>query len=205
MNNKFQLVVLLVFSLKLSAQQADLRNYNENKSARGTYIGASAGINNPAGLIGFRLNQGLTRKTMLDLGIGFGSWGTKISAAAILNADKERGIVPVLGLTYASGIEKLSLDSMDMINNNLPNKPVERINIDAKLQPTIAANLGIQWQFYSKKGNRIFADFGYTLYLGGGNISYKPEGYQPTDFTDAVIKFLRPGGIMVGLSYVWLR
>jgi len=200
---KLLIVFAICASANIYAQQLNINEYQKSSTKKPTLIGFSLGLNNPSGILGVRINSGISNNSMIDIGAGVGSWGYKLSSGIILMADKDKGLTPVLGLSYATGLEDLEFKGADVKNNNSMPSVIEVKDVTLNLKPAIAANIGAQWQFYSKSGNRGFLEFGYSFLMAGGGVEVKENGYSLTNEYENVIKFLRPGGLILGFTYMW--
>lgn len=204
-------VWLTIVGSGLFAQRELTNNYGEKPRDMKTLLGITGGLNNPGGLVGIRLQTPLNVNLMGDFSAGIGSWGYKAGAGLVFNAQKERGLTPVIGLAVATGISDFPLENVDIkYTSSQIGVPVilTNQNVSVKLPPRFLLNLGAHWQVYSSKGNRFFFEFGYSIPLIAPDVSINNANdgvgtKELVELNKRVFNFISPGGLMLGFNYLW--
>lgn len=205
------LFVCLLVGSNIQAQRPTAQDYERVPRDMKTLLGITSGINNPGGLLGIRLQAPLNLNILADVTAGLGSWGYKIGTGLVFNAQKQKGLTPFVGLAMATGINDFPLENVDVTytSNQIGQSVIlSNQNISVKLPPRILLNLGGQIQVYSSKGNRFFFEFGYSIPIIAEPVSvnnaFDGVGTKGlVDLNKQIFNLISPGGIMLGLNYLW--
>ncbi len=190
MKKQFLALVFGAFAMTAFSQTTVTTNGGVS-TGKGTYLGISTGINSPSGAIGLRLDSKLSDKVMLGVGAGLGSWGYKISFTGYYQTPSNW--CPMFGIGRASGAPEVPITIQES------GKLDRTININ--LDPVTYANLGVQKQWFTNKGNRLFIELGYCFAFN--NNAFKPvnPAEKLSVETRQVINFISPGGLIAAFGF----
>jgi len=194
MKKQFLTLVGLLMGLGLFAQNSVGSGGAVNPSAQkgAFYLGLGTGINSPSGMIGLRLDAKVTEKLMLGVAAGIGSWGTKVSANAYFITPSNW--CPMIGIGHTSGIDSIALEMGVQNKAGFQQVPVQ-------LKPVNVINLGVHKQWFTKRGNRLFLELGYSVNVT--NSIYRelnPVKYPLTAESRQLIRFMSPGGLIASFG-----
>jgi hypothetical protein len=156
------------------------------------YWGFGSGINNLTGVIGLRLDAVISEKIMLSAGAGFGGWGYKLSLSGIYRTKSNWN--PMIGVARATGIDAIPLKLEVMEGGYTRNR-----DVTVELRPVTTLNFGVEKQWFTKKGNRIYIDLGYSLSgFESPLFTIKTPGVVVTEDGKNSIRVISPGGLILG-------
>ncbi len=165
-------------------------------SDKGSYLGVGAGINDATGILGIRFDAKISPKILLGVGAGIGGWGAKISFNAAYQTPSNWN--PFVSLTRSTGIDSLPT----MLEARRDGGPTFTQKITLQYNPVNTLNLGVQKQWFSRRGNRFFLNLGYAFALNTDR-SYlvKTPNTELSDVAIQTMKIIAPGGLIIGLGY----
>lgn len=163
---------------------------------RNSFLGLSAGINNPAGMIGMRFDTRIAPKLMGTVNLGLG-WGVKTSLGVVYQPKQGSGWCPFISISHTTGadsiVSKLQVQQASAVVMK---------DVAADFKPINTLNLGFERQWIGSKGNRFFLTLGYSFALHNGDVYELYNKAEPLTKASALgLKLQSPGGIMVGLGY----
>ena len=181
--------ILLVFTSVLFAQDS-LKN-SKAKQLPQAYIGIGAGINNYCGLIGIGANFYLVDDICLRVGAGIGTWGSKLTAGVKYEKRDEKGWGCGISLSSCSGGVEQNLTNKNKQTHTIVN--LLRVN-------TINLTGTYSWVFHNK--NRFYIETGYSI---GVTDKYYEEknGRELSDFQTRFVHLMKPGGIIIGIGFLF--
>jgi len=190
------LVTIIVITNNIAFSQTN--KYDEAPKSPSFYFGLGTGINVNTGLTGIKLGARLNESTLVEASAGIGSWGNKFGLGVVLNAKNPASWCPVISISRATGIDKLSTNLEFKNALGATNKR----DIDVTLNPATLFNISMQRQWIRPKGNRIVLELGYSILFAGSEYSVAlNQGEKLSDASEKVMNSLKPGGIMIGFSY----
>jgi hypothetical protein len=190
------LVTIIVITNNIAFSQTN--KYDEAPKSPSFYFGLGTGINVNTGLTGIKLGARLNESTLVEASAGIGSWGNKFGLGVVLNAKNSASWCPVISISRATGIDKLSANLEFKNALGATNKR----DIDITLNPATLFNISMQRQWIRPKGNRIVLELGYSILFAGSEYSVAlNQGEKLSDASEKVMNSLKPGGIMIGFSY----
>ncbi len=159
------------------------------------YLGLSAGINNPNGLIGLNAEYALP-KFSFSVGLGEGTWGNKFGFEAKTYFDNyTTGWALGVNLTHSTGISNFKTQQHDE-----QGKVLQDITMNFSSQQTLGLMLYHYWKM-GKKQNRFHLAFGYCAGLHAEQYSVvSPANVILSSFDKNVYHFISPGGITLSLG-----
>lgn len=195
--------IFLLSGLSASVWAQQGTQKEKNTTCKKTFLGIQTGINNHNGIIGLSLEQALAPQWTIGAGIGTGSWGTKVFAEGRYYFHDACYSRTALGMafTYAPGFSGLSLNDV----------PTNYGDVDVKLIGDPVANLGLSfyrfWSLGRKKSSKFYITFGYSIRLNdlqyrlGQETLARYPGIRMTDDAERAVRFIAPGGLIVGLGF----
>lgn len=190
MKKHLTLAVLAITSFFFSARAQD------NFKLRQTFLGLGTGINNNCGLLGIGLEQFVTEKISLFGAAGVGSWGGKVTGGARFYLEGKTGSAFGVSYSAATGGKDAEVEIEAMVNNT---KQKVKEKFDFKQVSVINLTWLKYWQVGDK--SRFNLELGYSINLSGENNYTSKTGLQLTDQSKAVMNFLQPGGLVIGLGF----
>lgn len=198
---KLTLVFVLIALSVTSFAQKNNKGYKSGKGGRNNfscpklYIGVTAGIENPGGLIGFNVDVPVTQKFSLSGNAGLSSWGYKAGLEGrFYFGECNRSWALGAGVTYNTGLKNFS--------TTLPTTYGDAtvlLNLNPKTNVFFAVhkffNLG-------KSGHRFNIMAGYSMRLDDDNYTILNNYTLTTDGEDAM-RILAPGGVMIGFGFTF--
>lgn len=195
---KLTLVFLLI---ALSVTSFAQRGY-KGKSSKGRrnnyecpklYIGVTAGIENPGGLVGFNIDVPVTQRFSLSGSAGFSSWGYKAGGEGrFYFGDCNRSWALGAGVTYNTGLSNLSM--------TLPTTYGDA-TVLVDLKPKTNVFFAVHKFFnLGRNGHRFNIMAGYSMRLDDDNYTIL-NNYELTTEGEDVMRVLAPGGLMIGFGF----
>lgn len=161
--------------------------------AQKSYVTLGTGLNNYNGLIGLGLDLRLADQASLRMGAGLGTWGTKVGAGFVLNADTSGDWKFAIGYSSCSGLKDFKTE--------LEVKGGTKKIVTMDLYRVGTFNLSAIRSWKMKNDNRFNLEFGYAIATGGSTFYKVKDGSTLTENTKKVMDILRPGGFVFALSY----
>ncbi|MEI8278276.1 MAG: hypothetical protein WCG87_00860 [Bacteroidota bacterium] len=202
--NRVTLIALLLLSAcsqRVCAQDQDdeemhlRRRIHAHDKRDGNYpvvfLGASSGINNENGALGFNLDFPLAKKVSFSSGFGASTWGTKVfSEARYYLKNGYKGWAIGGGASYSTGNNSFKGRMQTVAGSR------ERVTLDLHPIPDLFLAFYKFWNI-GKRYNRLFIDFGWSVPLE--NVTYRQISGPPLDSKghDRLL-LLSPGGLIVG-------
>ena len=202
-----KIILTIAVSLSFMSAFADGPFFVEPGSERGAkrvkgwapfYLGLSGGINNPAGFLGLDLNMPVSKHVLLGAGAGFSTWGDKlhVDAKYFIHSTTPSWAFGG-GFTYALG-EKNFKTTMDTEDGSGYDRS-EEVTVNQKAQSNLFVAAYRYWNLGRQK-NKCYLEMGYSIPLN--TVSYEQVNGDPmTSTSDAAMKLLAPGGIILGFGF----
>lgn len=157
------------------------------------FLGVGSGIaNSSTGIFGLRFDARVGDKVILGVGAGISSWGPKVSFSAYYQTASNW--CPMITIGSALGADSIPL-SQELVDGTTK-------TVDMKLDPVNSLSLGVEKQWFTKRGNRFYLDLGYAISFAQS----KPfRTLDPTEKlsvnSDRIMQVIAPGGIVIGFGY----
>lgn len=156
------------------------------------YLGASTGINNENGAMGFNVDFPLAKKVSFSAGFGASTWGTKVFSEAryYINKTGYKGWAIGGGASYSTGNNHMNVRLETVASKK------GRVTLDVHPIPNVFFAFYKFWNI-GRRYNRLFVDFGWSVPLE--SVTYKQVGGYPiTQKSRDFLTFLSPGGLIIG-------
>ncbi|MES2629888.1 MAG: hypothetical protein V4616_13060 [Bacteroidota bacterium] len=160
------------------------------------FLGVGSGINAATGFFGARVDVKIAERFTLGAGIGSGTWGTKVSLTATYVPASRW--CPVVSIGRADGIKDLHLST----NNN---SAIANVTINGNAVNYIS--LGVERQWYTRRGNILRLDLGYAVRASSGalftqvNDPLNPPTAEQQRAVKASMNAIAPSGIVLSFCY----
>lgn len=159
------------------------------------YLGTSTGIDNYSGMIGIGAEIGFSPQATARLGVGIGSWGTKHTIALKYEDRMKTGWGYGVGFSSASGIKNLDLELRTTTGTRT-------VSIDLYRASSLNFFASRNWLLKNGK-NRFILDLGYAVPLTNKNFYMLNDGSELSPDEDTLVRIIRPGGIIVGIGFMF--
>ncbi len=190
MKKHFFLSLIAITGFLFSAQAQD------DFKLKQTFLVFGTGINNNCGLLGIGLEQFVSEKISLFGAAGIGTWGAKVTGGARFYLDGKTGSAFGVSYSAATGGKDVEVEIEAMVNNT---KQKVKEKFDLKQVSAINLTWMKHWQVGNK--SRFNLELGYSINMSGENNYTSKSGLLLTDESKAVMNFLQPGGIIIGLGF----
>lgn len=215
MKNKLFILICIFMCSHVAFAQYESPYKNESSSVSSFenpnfYLGFGTGLNYKTGILGLSLAYRMAPKTLVELNMGYGVYGSKIGIGGVFNVVEKGAWCPSLSFSRASGGSELPLTvEVEVPSSNNTATTDTKIN----LSPMFTLTPGVQRQFISKKGNRFVLEFGFAIPLNTATQEFaesfaEVNGVQvPTSLLKfsstqkSIFKALDPAGLSLGLCY----
>jgi hypothetical protein len=216
MKNKILFGILVLFCSQFAYAQYEYPYKNESATSASSnpnfYLGIGTGLNYKTGAIGLSLAYRMAPKTLVELNMGIGGYGSKIGLGGVFNVIEKGTWCPSLSFSRASGGSDLPLTvevEVPSSNGTATAKTDTKIN----LSPMFTLTPGVQRQFISKNGNRFILEFGFAIPLNTATQEFAESMAEvngvmvPTSMLKfssvqkTAFKLLDPAGLSLGLCY----
>lgn len=198
---KLTLVLVLVALSFTSFAQRGYKGYKSSKGGRNNYecpklyIGVTAGIENPGGLVGFNIDVPVTQRFSLSGSVGLSSWGYKAGGEGrFYFGDCIRSWALGAGVTYNTGLSNVSMTLPTTYGD-----ATVLLDLNPKTNVFFAVhkffNLG-------KNGHRFNIMAGYSMRLDDDNYKIL-NNYELTTAGDDALRIAAPGGLMIGFGFTF--
>ncbi len=196
------ILVLVLIALSLTSfAQRSYKGYKSGKGGRNNYecpklyIGVTAGIENPAGLVGFNIDVPVTQRFSLSGSAGLSSWGYKAGGEGrFYFGDCNRSWALGAGVTYNTGLSNVSMTLPTTYGD-----ATVLLDLNSKTNVFFAVhkffNLG-------RNGHRFDIMAGYSMRLDDDNYTIL-NNYELTTQGKDVMRVLAPGGLMIGFGFTF--
>ncbi len=215
MKNKLFLLICLFICSHVAFAQYESPYKNESSSVSSSenpnfYLGLGTGLNYKTGALGLSLAYRMAPKTLVELNMGLGGYGSKIGLGGVFNVVEKGAWCPSLSFSRASGFsDLLTTVEVEVPGSNNAATTETKIN----LSPMFTLTPGVQRQFISKKGNRFVLEFGFAIPLNTATQEFA-ESFAEVNgvqIATSLLKFssiqktafqvLDPAGLSLGLCY----
>ncbi len=199
MKKIFFIGVVFLFALNVKAQDYSNNQKIVNKAVAPLcpffYLGLSAGVNNPYGLLGANFDVPIVQKFSLGAGLGLGSWGTKFGANfKYYTKPCCMGWAYGIGFSYAKGIDNFQTSLPTVATNGVAKE------VSMNLLPQALLNLNFYHYWRIGVNNRFYLQFGISSSFS--HSKYTMISHDVLDDTgDKTVKLLSPGGLSFGLGF----
>lgn len=159
------------------------------------YIGVTAGIENPGGLVGLNIDVPVTQRFSLSGSAGLSSWGYKAGGEGrFYFGDCNRSWALGAGVTYNTGLSNVSM--------TLPTTYGDAtVLID--LKPKTNVFFAVHKFFnLGRNGHRFNITAGYSMRLDNDNYRVL-NNYELTTAGDDAMRIAAPGGVMIGFGFTF--
>lgn len=198
---KLTLVLVLIALSVTSFAQRGYKGYKSGKGGRNSYecpklyIGVTAGIENPGGLVGFNIDVPVTQRFSLSGSAGLSSWGYKAGGEGrFYFGDCNRSWALGAGVTYNTGLKNFSATLPTTFGD-----ATVLMDLNPKTNVFFAVhkffNLG-------RNGHRFNIMAGYSMRLDDDNYTIL-NNYELTTEGEDVMRVLAPGGVMIGFGFTF--
>ncbi len=173
------------------------------------YIGLGTGLYCKYGLIGLAFATRITEKTLAEVQVGTGGWGSKAGISVTTNVKGINGWCPSIGFNRSFGAESLELEPEVTNNGGTPFKIKTKLNL--KSMNVIC--LSMQRQFVNSRGNRFILEFGYSIPISETIVEFAnptivyngtvipTSNLQFSTLLKTAFKIQNPSGLLLSLSY----
>jgi hypothetical protein len=179
------------------------------KPLKACYLGLGTGIYGKYGLMGIDFGVRLNPRTLAEINLGLGVWGSKTGFSFTTFAGADNTWCPSIGFTRNSGLAASNMDCTVTLNGSNE----FTVNTNLIYKPVNILHLSVQKQFISGKGNRFFFELGYSLAVNEIKVEFESSKvdyngliintsdlkYSTTQ--QQVFNLLAPNGINISLGY----
>lgn len=160
------------------------------------FYGLGFGINDNTGLIGFTGEFLLMPMASTRLAIGLGGWGYKMGVEfSFYPKQGPFGSSFNIGFTHATGISEMEME-MEVEPSQVNS---ERIRM--KYLPAQTINLTYAYSWKMGKRGKFMIDFGWAFPVKDKRWTVLTAGKELTSLSESVMRFLQPGGLVLGLKF----
>lgn len=158
------------------------------------YLGIGGGLNQHNGLFGISGDVKFNDQYGLRVGAGIGTWGTKVGLGFLFKPRPKGDWRFGFGYCSASGLK--DFESEFEVNGSS-----QTVLMDLHRQGMF--NFTAIREFTFKNGDAFNLEFGYSANASGATFYTVKDGSQLDPISVEVLKLLRPGGIVFGISYLF--
>ncbi|WP_127121423.1 hypothetical protein [Chryseotalea sanaruensis] len=159
------------------------------------YLGVGIGVNQHNGLLGLSGDFKLDDQYGVRVGAGIGTWGTKVGLGFLFKPNADGKWRFGLGYSSASGLKDFETE----FEVNGGNSQVVLMDLNRQGLFNVTAIR----EFSFSNGNAFNIEFGYSTNISSSTFYTIKDGSQLDPVSIQVLRFLRPGGIVFGLSYLF--
>jgi hypothetical protein len=159
------------------------------------YLGPGFEVNNYG--FGLGLEIPVSGKMSLTGNAGIGGWGTKIGGTINYYFVDVTGKSELsLGYSRASGLKDFSTDLYVE-----PNETKQTVKLDLNVVQTI----NLMYTYNLRIGRSVKVGFtgGYAISLTNTPYTLKTQGVTLTSTSEQVLKIMQPGGVIVGIKFMF--
>lgn len=199
MKKLFTILLLLIAVATANSQTIGsdiqyVRSGFSDRESSDVYLGLGTGINNYTGLAGLSLNVRIINNVYIQGGLGISTWGYKRNIGLRFDKSDGKGWSFIAGYTNCSGLNNVELELENSMNFK------ETVTLDLKSKSALDLKASHKWN--SGRKNFFYIDLGYSIPLEetqyrviyGGSINTASE---------QVLDILSPGGVIIGLGYMF--
>jgi len=160
-----------------------------------THLGFSTGINNQVGVFGIQFGYALNSFSLLEVGLGMGGWGPKISVNYQYHPFDFNRLYLKAGLSRSSGGKDIDISLPDA------NGDAQVINFDLDAVNNLNLVLGNSKKF-GKRGNRFYVEGGWSFKLLDSSNPWTVNTPSATlsDIAETSLRVTSPGGLILALG-----
>ncbi len=187
----FMATVGIGYSQTVSVPQTAMPSSNVDVPGQ-IYLGFGTGINSPTGALGVRFDGKVSDRVMLGVALGSGTWGNKIAFSATFLTKSHW--CPNVSFGRAFGVDSVPITRV--VNG------VTTGTYGVRQEAVNYLSVGMEKQWFTKRGNRLSLNLGYAFSMAAGNPFYaidKTIVMTPEEKT--VCRILSPGGLVVAFGY----
>ncbi|NBC82813.1 MAG: hypothetical protein GVY19_05470 [Bacteroidetes bacterium] len=159
-------------------------------------IGLSAGMNNFSGIVGGIAEYQWSKHFSFVVGGGYSYWGG-LGSVGLRYYDKYPvGFSFLLAYNHAFGI--------DDVNLTMETEQDSTIDVSFRYDPASSVQFAFSYFWQTGKSNRFYISAGYSVKLW--NEPYEiiaPDGIRLTNSSKRLVEFRPPGGVVIGLGYMF--
>jgi len=161
------------------------------------FLGLGSGINNYTGFLGVSGEFVISPKSTFFIVAGTGGWGSKIGGGFALYP-KGAPFKSCFsgGISLATGISEYELQ-LETVNY------IDPIPVVMKLKPAPTLNLMYSYNFRLKKKSKFVLKTGLAIALVNEPYSILYTDDKLTDTSKAIMKILQPGGLIIGMDFLF--
>ena len=204
-------LLFLALGIRASAQDYYVPSANANrtntprksndtisvKSLPVAYLGLGTGVNSYCGFLGAGIDIRLYQTLFLRGGVGFGTWGNKISVGLKYAEKYTSGWIFGLQYIYCTGISNFTSQLQVDSGGGTVTK-----NVNLTLEPTSCINITASYAWVYHRKNNFFLEFGYSVPLATNPYTVN-DGSVLTSVSTAAMKILEPGGFVVACGIMF--
>jgi len=188
--------ILIACLLLASAVKADVgfipEVQNDSSEVPRLILGIGSGINSHHGLLGVHIEKPLGNQVGLFAASGLGGWGYKIGGGlSLYTKSPTSGISFTGGICYSTGLPEIVLD--------LNVQGGERRSVTLALLPLYNVHLQMNYNVALWRIVRLTFSLGYS-YNRSMNFYQILSNHTITSSSYNVLKYMKPGGMMLGVS-----
>jgi hypothetical protein len=190
------LIAFSTFSLSAQNKAAKISSKTDGTDeTRHSYLGLTSGINNIGGMGGVTFETPISDNFSAKLGAGLGLWGLKFGLAGKYYKQYAKTWSFGAGYSTASGFTKIPLELRRQSNPNVD----EKMDVNFDRSHTVDFVAGRMW------GNKVLfgLELGYAIRVAGGTAYTVDKSIVLADDSANALKFLRPGGLIVGVNLIF--
>jgi len=186
---------IIIFLLFLVSLNSNAQQITKLDSIPNFYLGIGTGWNSFSGIFGVIANLKLNENIYAKGALGICSWGAKYSIGLKYEPNIKGGLGYNASFSHYNGAKdvKITLDN---------NGDKQKVRMDLNSTNTIDLNLSYSWAFGKTKSKILYLDLGYSILLDSSPWKVV-DGTELTEKSKDVIKILEPGGIIVGVGFIF--
>ena len=189
----FRVSVFLIF-LILSSNLASAQ-FDETVERKSVYFGVGVGINDCG--LAFSVEKTINDRFSGFASVGIGGWGYKIGFGAIFYSNQvPYGSSFSLGYSLATG-----LDNFETELSTEPYDEKENVMLDLNNVGTINLIYAYNWRLGRKGKFSLYT--GYAFAVTNNSYDVKSSGTELSDESKQVLNILQPGGLILGLKFMF--
>lgn len=206
---KGKITILLCFLYVTNYAQTNQQFLQSDKLKHSIYLGLGTGIYGKYGIIGASMGVKVFPKTLIELNLGVGGWGSK-AGISFTGPSFKRKWFPSFGITKNFGAKNV------LVNSQISYKGGTTLldyNQGLNYNDVNVFHLGVQRQWMSKRGNRFVLEMGYSFAMNEPIVSLAVDGItfynsfipkEDITFSNQqarIHQIVSPSGIMINLVY----
>lgn len=193
----FKIAILFFLLIPLKMFCTNAPEIPAADTVKNVYLGLGTGINSYNGMLGISIKWRLVKTLYVRGGLGTGSWGWKLSAGIHYDLKPINCWGFCASYSLYSGAPEIHQNLETVQGKNVITKDVL-----LEYLPTGTINLIASRHWTIKKINFIYLDLGYAIPTVSNIYSVKDKSVI-TENADAVIHLMQPGGLIIGLGFMF--